>query len=92
MPRTSPTSSTTTGSALYERITDLPEYYPTRTERAILAANADEIVAGVGSRDEPPEVLELGAGSATKTTLILAAALRRWGRRCTYRPLDLAPR
>lgn len=77
------------GSALYERITDLPEYYPTRTERAILAAHADEIVAELGDGDEP-EVLELGAGSASKTTLILSAALRRWGR-CTYRPLDVSP-
>lgn len=77
------------GSALYERITDLPEYYPTRTERAILAAHADDIVAAMGDGDDP-EVLELGAGSASKTTLILAAALRRWGR-CTYRPLDVSP-
>lgn len=78
------------GSALYERITDLPEYYPTRTERAILAAHADEMVAAVGEGDDDPEVLELGAGSASKTTLILSAALRRWGR-CTYRPLDVSP-
>lgn len=77
------------GSALYERITDLPEYYPTRTERAILAAHAEEIVGALGV-DEDPEVLELGAGSASKTTLILSAALRRWGR-CTYRPLDVSP-
>ena len=32
------------GSALYERITELPEYYPTRTERAILEAHADDVV------------------------------------------------
>ena len=77
------------GSALYERITELPEYYPTRTERAILAAHADDLVASVGDGDDP-EVLELGAGSASKTTLILSAVLRRWGR-CTYRPLDVSP-
>ncbi len=77
------------GSALYERITELPEYYPTRTERAILAAHADDLVASLGDGDDP-EVLELGAGSASKTTLILSAVLRRWGR-CTYRPLDVSP-
>lgn len=75
------------GSALYERITELPEYYPTRTERAILAAHADEIVGAMGG--DAPEVLELGAGSAAKTTLILRAALRRYGR-CVYRPLDVS--
>jgi L-histidine N-alpha-methyltransferase len=48
------------------------------------------MVAAVGEGDDDPEVLELGAGSASKTTLILLEALRRWGR-CTYRPLDVSP-
>src|SRR5437762_2664579 len=48
------------GSALFEQITTLPEYYLTRTERAILAANAAAIVEAAGS---PLEVVELGAGS-----------------------------
>lgn len=65
------------GSRLFERITMLPEYYPTRTERAILAENADEIVAAAhGDRSSPLRVVELGAGTASKTCIVLEAALR----------------
>src|SRR3954465_9178667 len=57
------------GSALFERITELPEYYPTRTERRILAERADEIAAAA-----PVEtVVELGSGSSAKTHLLLDA-------------------
>lgn len=62
------------GSRLFEAITELPEYYPTRTERSILARHADDIVARVGT---PASLVELGAGSATKTRILLAAFLRR---------------
>src|ERR1700733_15151906 len=61
------------GSRLFERITTLPEYYPTRTERAILAGYADAIVArahNAGShrdRSLPLRLVELGAGTASKT-------------------------
>jgi len=65
------------GSELFERITELPEYYPTRTERQILAEHADEIAAAA-----PVEtVIELGSGSSTKTHLLLDA----WQRAGTLR-------
>jgi dimethylhistidine N-methyltransferase len=75
------------GSALFEEITKLPEYYLTRTERAILAARAGAIVEAAGL---PLEVIELGAGSATKTELLLEAVLERQGR-ATYAPVDVSP-
>src|ERR671910_1529263 len=55
------------GSELFEQITQLPEYYPTRAERAILDARAEEIVAAA----EAGILIELGSGSATKTRCIL---------------------
>src|SRR5690242_17410812 len=57
------------GSELFEEITRLPEYYPTRTERAILAENAEEIVRLSGTRT----LTELGSGSSEKTRLLLDA-------------------
>jgi L-histidine Nalpha-methyltransferase len=78
------------GSALYEQITELPEYYLTRTERAILAAHADEIVLWASEIGGPDgRIIELGAGSATKTELLLDAAMRRHGR-CVYVPIDVS--
>ena len=78
------------GSALYEAITALPEYYPTRTERAIFATHADAIVrlAREGA-DAPLHLAELGAGSAAKTTLLLRAAVALQGA-CTYVPIDVS--
>ena len=65
------------GSRLFELITALPEYYPTRTERAILAGCAAAIVAGAHSdRSLPLRLVELGAGTASKTCILLEAALR----------------
>src|SRR3984957_21187339 len=62
------------GSQLFEEITELPEYYVTRTERKILAEHAAEIVtAAAGGRDL--SIIELGAGTATKTGLLLSAAV-----------------
>jgi L-histidine N-alpha-methyltransferase len=58
------------GSELFEQITRLPEYYLTRTETSILRAQAPSMVMAAGL---PPSVIELGAGTATKTRLILAA-------------------
>jgi dimethylhistidine N-methyltransferase len=59
------------GSALFERITELPEYYPTRTELGILNARAADIAALV-----PPgaALIEFGSGSSTKTRIVLSAA------------------
>ena len=65
------------GSRLFERITTLPEYYPTRTERAILSRSADAIVAAAHcDRSLPLRLVELGAGTASKTCILLEAALR----------------
>src|SRR5919199_1025422 len=57
------------GSELFERITELPEYYPTRAERAILDEHATEIAAAA----EPMTLIELGSGAATKTRTLLDA-------------------
>ncbi len=57
------------GSELFEQITELPEYYPTRTERQILAQHADDIAAAAPVQT----VVELGSGSSTKTRLLLDA-------------------
>jgi L-histidine Nalpha-methyltransferase len=75
------------GSALFDQITELPEYYLTRTERAILEAHAPEMIAAAG---ENLEVIELGSGSASKTGVLLAAALRRQ-LRLRYCPIDVSP-
>ncbi len=65
------------GSRLFERITTLPEYYPTRTERDILANYAGAIIAATGpDRCLPLRLLELGAGTAAKTGILLEAATR----------------
>jgi L-histidine Nalpha-methyltransferase len=76
------------GSQLFEEITELPEYYVTRTERQILAENADEIVtAAAGGRDL--SMIELGAGTATKTGLLLNAAVGLQGS-VIYYPIDVS--
>jgi len=68
------------GSELFERITELPEYYLTRTERSILEARADEIVrAAARGASGPLHLVELGAGTATKSEILLSAAVRMQG-------------
>ncbi|MGY5048898.1 L-histidine N(alpha)-methyltransferase [Streptomyces sp. 900105755] len=57
------------GSELFERITELPEYYPTRAEREILLARSGEIAAASGART----LVELGSGSSEKTRLLIDA-------------------
>ena len=74
------------GSELFEAITELPEYYLTRTERDLFVAHADDILAAAGA---PHAILELGAGTAAKTGLLLAAAARRQSR-VTYYPIDIS--
>ncbi|MBS1869077.1 MAG: L-histidine N(alpha)-methyltransferase [Actinobacteria bacterium] len=73
------------GCELFDRITELPEYYPTRAERAILEADAEAIVAATGAA----ELVELGSGTAAKTRVLLdamaaAETLRR------FVPFDVA--
>jgi len=58
------------GSELFEAITELPEYYPTRTETALLRSVADEIAERVG---QGRAVVEFGSGSSTKTPIVLQA-------------------
>src|SRR5271163_619362 len=76
------------GSRLFEEITELPEYYVTRTEREILARHADEIVSAAAEGREL-SMIELGAGTATKTGLLLNAAVRLQGS-VTYYPIDVS--
>lgn len=76
------------GSHLFEEITELPEYYVTRTERAILAQHADEIIAKAASGCDL-SIIELGAGTATKTGLLLKAAVALQGN-VTYYPIDVS--
>ena len=58
-----------TGSLIFEQITELPEYYPTRTELAILCAQREDILR----RAAPHELLELGSGASTKVCTLLDA-------------------
>ena len=74
------------GSQLFEQITELEEYYPTRTERAILEESSDAIVAAAG---EPETLVELGSGSAAKTRHLLSA-MRDAGCLGTYVPVDIS--
>jgi L-histidine N-alpha-methyltransferase len=76
------------GSELFERICALPEYYPTRTELAILRTRADEIIADAG---EPAELVELGCGSTVKARLLLDAMTSNDGA-ARYVPLDVSER
>ena len=83
-----------TGSRLFEQITELPEYYLTRTERAIFRDHADEIIveASRPSGNDPAPILtliELGAGTATKTGILLSAAVRQQGT-VVYQPVDVS--
>ncbi len=73
------------GSALFEKITELPEYYPTRAERSILRAVSAEIAALSGAN----VLVELGSGSSEKTRLLLGA-LRDHGTLRSYVPVDVS--
>jgi L-histidine N-alpha-methyltransferase len=73
------------GSELFEEITRLPEYYPTRAEREILVARAAEVAALTGAGT----LVELGSGSSEKTRLLLDA-LRGQGTLTSFVPLDVS--
>lgn len=73
------------GSQLFEKICDLPEYYPTRTETDILTTASDEIVEITGIC----ELVELGSGSSTKTRLLLSA-YDSLGKPWKYIPIDVS--
>jgi L-histidine Nalpha-methyltransferase len=74
------------GSELFERITELPEYYPTRCERQILELHSREICAAAGG---PATLIELGSGSAAKTRVLLDA-MRDVGSLESYAPVDIS--
>ena len=73
------------GSQLFEQITELPEYYPTRAERAILSARAAEIVDAAGTSI----LIELGSGSAAKTRCLFDA-MRDASSLEAYVPVDIS--
>ena len=73
------------GSELFDKITMLDEYYPTRAEREILAASAASIAAATRSST----LVELGSGSADKT-IVLLDALREAGQLAEYVPIDVS--
>ncbi len=75
------------GSQLFEQITALPEYYLTRTERALFERHADEIFLAL---DAPVTIVELGAGTAAKTGVLLEAATR-FQPEVLYQPIDVSP-
>lgn len=71
------------GSALFDRITELDEYYPTRTEIALMRAHAGAMAAAIGPG---ALIIELGSGSSVKTRLLLDALDRPAG----YVPVDIS--
>ena len=74
------------GSQLFEEITELPEYYLTRTERSILETFAGDILHQAGGS---LTLVELGAGTATKTSILIEELLRRQSRALFY-PIDVS--
>jgi uncharacterized SAM-dependent methyltransferase len=79
------------GSRLFECITTLPEYYLTRTERAILGRHSEAIVTATGADySRPLRLLELGAGTAAKTGILLREAARLRNE-VIYFPVDVSP-
>jgi L-histidine N-alpha-methyltransferase len=72
------------GSWLYDKICRVPEYYPARTEEALLAQKADQIIA----RARPDTILELGSGTSHKTTHLLNAC-ESIDCHARYLPLDV---
>jgi L-histidine N-alpha-methyltransferase len=73
------------GSALFEKITELPEYYLTRAERKLLESEIPGFIAQL----QPRSLVELGAGSASKTRIILDAMIEA-GSGAQYVPVDVS--
>ncbi len=74
-----------TGSALFEEITRLPEYYPTRTEKAILRENADLITGDLENAD----IVELGSGDCSKISILFDAIPAKRRETISYIPVDV---
>lgn len=80
----------TAGSMLFEKITRLPEYYLTSREHAIFSRHASEMIAAAtGLAEQPLSVVELGAGSASKTLVLLRTLMARQSR-ILYVPVDVS--
>jgi uncharacterized SAM-dependent methyltransferase len=75
------------GSELFEQITELPEYYLTRTERSIFESSAREMLQAAGPS---LTLVELGAGTASKTCVLIEELLDRQSRALFY-PIDVSP-
>ena len=75
------------GSRLFEQITRLEAYYPTRTEASILSDHGLEVIDAMG---EAVTIVELGSGSSTKTRLLLDILAHRQ-QRVDYIPIDISP-
>ena len=75
------------GSDLFEQITDLPEYYLTRTERLILETHAGEMLQSAGPS---LTLVELGAGTASKTSILIQELMQQQTRALFY-PIDVSP-
>ena len=73
-----------TGSKLFDQICDVPEYYPTRTEHALLRKHADKIIAIT----KPDHIIEFGSGTSRKTRLLLDACQQQ-GIYCSYWAMDI---
>jgi len=76
------------GSHLFEQITALPEYYLTRIERDLFRAHASEMLR-LAAREMPLTLVELGAGTATKTGILLEAAVQHQPE-VLYQPIDVS--
>lgn len=74
------------GSELFERITELEEYYPTRTEKEILKSVASEIM----NRNEAFEIIELGSGDCSKISILLDAVKKSNLQKVKYIPVDFS--
>ena len=81
----------TAGSELFEQICELPEYYPTRTERSILARYAPQMIeaAEATAGDKELALIEFGSGSSVKTRLLIEALLARQAA-VHYSPIDIS--
>ncbi len=74
------------GSTLFEKITALPEYYPTRTEKSILLENASEIIRF----SEGADIIELGSGDCSKISILLNAVAKDKMNSVCYVPVDVS--
>jgi L-histidine N-alpha-methyltransferase len=76
-----------TGSKLFEQITRLEEYYPSRTEKSILKRHAGELMRGA----EGASLVEIGSGDCSKISILLQALPRETLKTSTYVPVDVSP-